>query len=103
MLESQRLHLSYSIKVPTKINIAKSSVLAFFLAKFDFRLACDVGLHQRSGSLHLHHVAETAAAEPATSACVSDFRSRARVFCLPDTNVIKSRKKHTHAPQNELQ
>lgn len=45
----------------------------FLPAKFDFRLACDVGLRERSGSVHLRHVAETSAAELPTSACVPRF------------------------------
>lgn len=94
--ESQWLHLSYSIKVPTEINIAKSSVLAFFLLNwiFDWRVtsvstsgeaACTSAMspkHLRRSSRHLR-------------ACP--------ILCLPDTNVIKSRKKRARLPQKELQ
>lgn len=73
----------------------------FLPAKFDFRLVCNVGLHQRSGgSAHFHHVTDTSAVELPTSARVSDFRSAACVLCLPNTNVIKRRKRGTHSPQN---
>lgn len=43
----------------------------FLPAKFDFRLVCNVGLHELSGSEHLRHVADTSAEELPTSACVA--------------------------------
>lgn len=74
----------------------------FLPAKFDFRLVCNVGLHEPRGSEHLHHVAETSVEELPTSACVSDFRFTAYFLCLPKYKCHKSTKKSTHAPQNAL-
>lgn len=74
----------------------------FLPPKFDFRLVCNVGLHESSGSEHLRHVVETSAEELPTSACVSDFRFTACSLCLPKHKCHKSTKKSTHAPQNAL-
>lgn len=72
----------------------------FLPAKFDFRLLCNVGLHELSSSEHLRHVAETSVEELPTSACVSDFHFTALSLCLPKYKCHKSTKKSTHAPQN---
>lgn len=69
----------------------------FLPAKLDFRLACDVGLHERSGGVHLRHVAQTSALR------VPFLLRDVRFFVYQIQNVIKSRKERARLPQKELQ
>lgn len=97
--ESQRLHLSYLIKVPTEINIEKSSVLPFFLPNLIFGwCVTSVSTSRAAASTST----ETSAQELPASACVSDSPFTARRLCLPKNKCHKSTKKSTHAPQNAV-